>query len=111
MDDRDRRWVLEHLTPLPKTKARLDASGMSQGGVSYVILDSGEMVPMETHFYSCDLFDPETRRCTAYDQRPPICRDYPWYGDPPDPSKAIPKTCVHRTEIGQTPVPVPVRRR
>lgn len=28
----------------------------------------------------CDAFDPETRLCTARDERPPICRNFPWYG-------------------------------
>lgn len=28
----------------------------------------------------CDAFDPHTRTCTAHDTRPPICRDYPHYG-------------------------------
>jgi Fe-S-cluster containining protein len=27
----------------------------------------------------CDMFDAERRICTAYEQRPRICRDYPWY--------------------------------
>lgn len=30
-------------------------------------------------FWRCDAFDYTTRRCTAYDARPPICRDFPWY--------------------------------
>lgn len=38
---------------------------------------------------SCDAFDPHTRSCTVWDVpveeggQPPICRDYPWYGEPP----------------------------
>lgn len=31
--------------------------------------------------YRCDRFDPELRACTAYDDRPPVCRDFPWYSD------------------------------
>lgn len=31
-------------------------------------------------YYRCDAFDPETRLCTAHDDRPPICSGYPWYG-------------------------------
>lgn len=34
--------------------------------------------------YSCDAFDPVTRQCTAHDERPPICREYPWYGRSPN---------------------------
>lgn len=28
----------------------------------------------------CDMFDSGAWLCTAHDGRPPICRDYPWYG-------------------------------
>jgi Fe-S-cluster containining protein len=31
----------------------------------------------------CDAFDPQTRLCTAHENRPPVCRDYPWYDDGP----------------------------
>lgn len=31
--------------------------------------------------YRCDLLDPETRLCTAHEDRPPICRGYPWYSE------------------------------
>ncbi len=30
--------------------------------------------------YSCDRFDPQTRLCTAHEDRPPICRGFPYYG-------------------------------
>lgn len=33
--------------------------------------------------YSCDAFDPVTRLCTAHESRPPVCEDYPWYGEEP----------------------------
>jgi Fe-S-cluster containining protein len=33
--------------------------------------------------YACDQFDPVTRECKAHESRPPVCRDYPWYGDEP----------------------------
>jgi Fe-S-cluster containining protein len=33
--------------------------------------------------FACDRFDPTTRLCTAHDDRPPICRGYPFYGAPP----------------------------
>lgn len=32
---------------------------------------------------TCDYFDKNTRLCTAHDDRPPICSDYPWYGQAP----------------------------
>lgn len=35
------------------------------------------------HFYSCNFLDRETRLCTN-DNRPYICRGFPWYGDEPE---------------------------
>jgi len=35
--------------------------------------------------YSCDRYDPDTRACTAHEDRPPVCRNYPWYDDDTDP--------------------------
>lgn len=32
---------------------------------------------------TCDQFDPEHRVCTAGESRPPICSDYPFYGEDP----------------------------
>lgn len=28
----------------------------------------------------CDMFDKEKRLCGAHESRPPICRNFPWYG-------------------------------
>jgi len=28
----------------------------------------------------CDAFDPAARLCGAHEARPPVCRDFPWYG-------------------------------
>lgn len=40
------------------------------------------------HRYRCDAFDPVTRLCGAHDERPPICRNFPWYEDGPNASDA-----------------------
>jgi Fe-S-cluster containining protein len=40
--------------------------------------------------WSCDRFDPDTRLCTAHDDRPPVCSGYPWYGrDPAEVAKEV----------------------
>jgi len=40
--------------------------------------------PLPDHLaYDCDQFDPASRLCTAGDDRPPVCRYYPWYLDGP----------------------------
>jgi Fe-S-cluster containining protein len=31
----------------------------------------------------CDVFDAETRLCTAHDDRPPVCSGFPYYGKDP----------------------------
>jgi Fe-S-cluster containining protein len=51
------------------------------------------------HAYWCDRFDPVSRLCTAHDERPPICRGYPWYGE--DPARrlvVLPVRCAFRAE-------------
>ena len=44
-------------------------------------------------WYTCDAFDKITRLCTAHGERPPVCRDYPWYED-------FPEKYANRTEEG-----------
>lgn len=34
----------------------------------------------------CDAYDPGTASCTAYEDRPPVCTNYPWYGREDDES-------------------------
>jgi Fe-S-cluster containining protein len=36
-------------------------------------------------YYECDHWDPETRLCRAGEEKPPICRGFPWYGRPDGP--------------------------
>jgi Fe-S-cluster containining protein len=40
-----------------------------------------------TRFYRCDKWDSATRLCTVQDEKPPVCRDFPWYGDTPEPDR------------------------
>jgi Fe-S-cluster containining protein len=39
-------------------------------------------LPSDAHLYACDRLG-DDGRCTAYDERPLVCRGYPWYGAPP----------------------------
>lgn len=36
-------------------------------------------------FFNCAFFDPYTRQCTAYDARPNMCKNFPWYSRGPNP--------------------------
>jgi Fe-S-cluster containining protein len=38
--------------------------------------------------YSCDAYDPIARTCMQHENRPQVCRGFPWYGDEPN-AKAI----------------------
>lgn len=41
----------------------------------------------EPDAYVCDRFDLESRLCTAHEDRPPVCSQYPWYGGEPSGGK------------------------
>lgn len=38
-------------------------------------------------FYACDQFDERTALCRAHAHRPPVCRNFPWYDQEPDPGR------------------------
>ncbi len=59
----------------------------------------------------CDAFDPETRRCTVYDERPPVCSGYPFYGRPPRMDGAMYPWCGYISDIEPEPVPVALCRK
>lgn len=61
------RFVLKHWTRIPRN--RLSRNNVAPGGF----------------YYTCDRFDAVERTCTAHEDRPPICQDFPWYGKEPDP--------------------------
>jgi Fe-S-cluster containining protein len=55
----------------------------------------------------CINYDVATRACLAYDTRPPVCRDFPFYGKPPalenGPRSNI---CGYQAEMGRTVLPL-----
>jgi Fe-S-cluster containining protein len=63
---------------------------------------------VDAETYGCDVFDEATRSCGDYENRPPVCRGYPWYGKPPSMVYLHPD-CSFRAD--QPPrVPVSLRR-
>lgn len=60
----------------------------------------------------CDAFDPKTRTCLAYDERPAICQDFPWYDKDPVASVGeLPEQvpwCSFLPDAGVEPEPIPV---
>lgn len=55
--------------------------------------------------HECAKFDKVTRRCTAYEDRPPICERYPWYGTEPRREAYLPPTCGYNGDV-RTMLPI-----
>jgi Fe-S-cluster containining protein len=113
IDPDELAFYRQHLTPIRRADGRRMVPWNS--GWSEVVVQ-GKAMLMAAHYYKCDRYDTETRRCTDYENRPVVCREYPWYGEPPDPLKSLPPTCSYREEIGlpvepfDVPVPDPTTR-
>ncbi len=60
-------------------------------------------------YFRCRHFDRETRRCTDYENRPAMCRDYPHYGGQVPLGASLPPTCSFRADIGEVPVAITPR--
>jgi Fe-S-cluster containining protein len=61
----------------------------------------------DTVLMMCANYDIENRSCLAYDTRPPVCKDYPFYGKSPDtgdPGGRI--ACGFQAEAGRTVLPL-----
>jgi Fe-S-cluster containining protein len=99
IDDRTRRWVLEELHPLTRREA-VAATPWLDGKQTYAV-KGGRLVMTRPTYYRCDNYDPGTRQCTAYDDRPGVCRDHPTYGQPVNPGASLPPGCSYRADIGQ----------
>lgn len=106
----DAHFVLTALTPIrPRREGLEKADYLSQGGRTVLGLGLDGAVVLFSEFYSCKFFDPVERRCTNYEGRPPMCRSYPWGGDPPDPAKALPPECEFVRDLGRVPVKLTVK--
>lgn len=54
---------------------------------------------MFPNVFSCRHFDPDTRLCTNWENRPPTCRDFPRYGLPKvHPIAVLPQDCEYRVD-------------
>lgn len=103
---RNRSWMLTHLTPIRRRDGLDRVADYMRRGITDALI-GGELVTLVTHFYECDLYDPTTRRCTDWANRPPLCGGFPWYDSPPDDTKALPLECSFRADIGLPVKPDP----
>lgn len=102
-------WILNHFTPISRREGLARTPELTSGITEVIIRGVPDTVI--THFYECDAFDLETRSCTAYDDRPPMCTGFPWYGLAPDPTKPLPAECGYHYDVDRQPVPVTITAR
>ena len=61
--------------------------------------------PSSPFFFRCSNFDAATRQCADYDNRPDMCRGYPWYGQAPRRDAALPPDCSFKADLLQISAP------
>ena len=98
MDPDDRRWILEDLTPISRREAR-ELAPYHFGHTTPMVDAAGELAFMS--FYRCRHYDPESRRCTDYENRPGICRRFPWADGVPNPTANLAPECAFNADVGR----------
>lgn len=108
LDPDELAFYRQHLTPMRRRDGRRMVKDWAGPFSVFVDQDTQQLVTVWQHYYRCDRYDVETRRCGDYEHRPDVCRGFPWYGDPPDRDKSLPPTCSYRADVGLPVEPVAV---
>jgi len=59
--------------------------------------------------WDCDQYDPATGDCLAHERKPPVCADFPWYGQgPADQSRWLEMVCTFHADLGRRVLPLQV---
>jgi Fe-S-cluster containining protein len=82
----DHAFVAEHWRPLTRDEAM-------QRNPFY----TSRLAP-DAHLYTCDRLG-DDGACMAYDERPFVCRGYPWYGQAPRPMALADEECGYRVDL------------
>jgi len=69
LDPKETKWIMKNLRRISRTSAARILG--RQPNKSYF-------------FYVCTIFDPEENVCSDYEDRPRMCKGFPWYGRTPD---------------------------
>lgn len=69
----DHAWAQEHFHEITKEEA------YKRNPLHEYVAENRPDVYEGVHFYECDALDKKTKRCTAHDKRPRVCRGYPHY--------------------------------
>lgn len=74
--------------------------------------DPGRLMPDDMgplgSAWDCDVYDRATGDCLAYDDRPPVCRDFPWYGREPHHDVWLDMTCSYHGDLRRRVLPLTV---
>jgi Fe-S-cluster containining protein len=57
----------------------------------------------DAHFYTCDRIG-DDGRCMAYEERPLVCRGYPWYDAPPRDIPLPDAECGYLVDLPKEPL-------
>lgn len=98
-------WITKVLEPMTAKEAKRIAPYLFAGRFRNAVDPDGGVI---TFYYRCSWFDRETRTCTHYDERPSVCRRYPWVGGAAQGNEALPPMCSFNETIGNPVAPVPV---
>ena len=82
----DHVFAAEHWHPLTREEAM-------RGNPFYT-----SRLPASAHLYRCDRLGADGR-CTAYEERPLVCRGYPWYGGPPRDAPLADPECGYAVDL------------
>lgn len=100
-DDDGWAWWIEHgwdAAERDKAIERTDPAGRWRQDADFI---AAHWTPDGGDGCKCDVFDPSAGLCGAHETRPPVCRDYPWYSDPPDAERAacLPVQCSYLADV------------
>lgn len=72
-------WLAGDVTPREREwfKSDLVELSISEAVATGLLVDGLKHEGM--HFYKCQRWDPDTGNCTDYDNRPDVCRGFPYY--------------------------------
>lgn len=97
-------FVLNDLTRIPYREGMARSPHLRDA--TSPLVDADGNLPAGQAFYECRWYDSASKECTNYENRPPLCVGYPWYGNGPNPAAALPHDCSYREDI-----PVTIGRR
>jgi len=86
----DHQFVAEHWRPLTRDEAM-------ERNPFYT-----SRLATDAHLYACSRLASDGR-CTAYDERPLVCRGYPWYDLPPRAMLLADAECGYRVDLERAP--------